>query len=182
MHPDAQPPQATRFKWALACQPALRGLIVVMTRDFQAAEDILQETMLQILQSSPPVDSEVEFCAWAKGVARNMVRRHWAQQQRQPTPVAAAALELLADAIVEERAPPEVWADERRRLQTCLDRLSERSRNLFLLRYGDGLKGPALAETAGINVNSLRTSLLRIREFLRACLRRGFAARGDKEI
>jgi RNA polymerase sigma-70 factor, ECF subfamily len=179
--PSSGPPQETRFKWALACQPALRSLIVAMTRDFQATEDILQETMLQVLQSEWPFASDTEFCAWAKGVARNMVRRHWTQQQRQPTPVAAEALEQLADALVKENEPPEIWAEERRRLPACLERLSERSRRLFLLRYGEGLKGPALAATSGINVHSLRTTLLRIREFLRCCLQQGLTWRPDKE-
>jgi RNA polymerase sigma-70 factor, ECF subfamily len=175
MEPAVDKSQETRFKRALVCQPALRSLIVAMTRDFQAAEDILQETMLQVLQAEQTFHSDVEFCAWAKGVARNMVRRHWAQKQRQPTPVAAAALEQLADALVEENEPPEIWADERRMLQNCLGRLSARSRKLFLLRYGDGLKGPALAQAADMNVHSLRTTLLRIREGLRGCLRRGLA-------
>lgn len=165
-----------RFKRATACRPALLAVILAMTRDYQEAEDLVQETMLEVFKSADRFDESRDFLRWAKGIARNVVMRHWAAQQRQPALMEAEALQTLAEALMQEDEEPARWEQERRRLQECLDRLSERSRKLFLLRYGNNLKGHALSEASGYNFNSLRTTLLRIRAFLRECIRRGASA------
>lgn len=165
-----------RFRRATACRPALLAVILAMTQDFQESEDLVQETMLEVFKSVGSFDDSRDFLRWAKGVARKVVLRHWAARKRIPQTMEAEALQTLAESLAEEGEEPALWEDERRRLQECLERLSERSRRLFLLRYGQNLKGPALAEASGFNVNSLRTTLLRIRVFLRDCLRSGPAA------
>jgi RNA polymerase sigma-70 factor (ECF subfamily) len=64
----------------------------------------------------------------------------------------------------------EDWDRERTAMRMCLRQLTDRHRELFLLRYGENIKGPSLAEKVGIKVKSLRTTLLRIRRFLRDCV------------
>ncbi|MBN1672598.1 MAG: sigma-70 family RNA polymerase sigma factor [Kiritimatiellae bacterium] len=157
------------FVRVLEHRAAIMAVIVAMTRDFDAAEDIFQETVLEIVRSRDRFDETADFASWSKGIARHMVMRHWDAVKRKPTPLEQDTLEYLAD-VAQDEPDEDVWERERKGLRKCLEQLSERNRALFLTRYGRNLKGPKLARELGIRVGSLRTTLIRIRRFLRQCI------------
>jgi RNA polymerase sigma-70 factor len=174
-----QTPQSQEMlRRALRHGNALKGLIVAMVRDFDAADDIFQDTILEIARAGERFDAERDFLAWARGVGRNMVRRYWASARRTPAARDPAGLEAAAEAMLEEQ-DADAWEGERRALRSCMDRLSDRNRALMLERYGRNLKGPALAEKTGINPKSVRTTLVRLRQFLRRCIDAQLAALGS---
>lgn len=154
---------------ALQNRGAIMGLIFSMVRDPAVAEDIFQDVIVAIAESDKIFDSDKEFLAWSWGVARNIVRRHWALVKRNPDATDPSVLETVADAIVEE-VDPDVWRQEKHFLRECMKNLPARTRKLFMHRYADNLKGPALAEKAGVSIGSLRTTLLRVRRSLRRCI------------
>jgi RNA polymerase sigma-70 factor len=147
----------------------IMSVILAMVRDFEVAEDLFQETVLQILEVSDRFDPAKEFVPWACGIARNMVRRYW---RRQKTKLSSRAQELLDDLaqIVVDEGDTDVWRKEQAALRRCLEKVPERTRTLFVLRYGHNCKGQELAQRAQFHAGSIRTTLARLRQQLRQCI------------
>jgi RNA polymerase sigma-70 factor, ECF subfamily len=143
-------------------------VIIAMVRDFDVAEDLFQETVLEILRSKDRFQTERAFVPWACGISRNVVRRYWERENRKPLPITEEVLLRLSEIAVD--TDPDLWREERLALQQCLERLPARLHRLFLLRYGHNVKGQDLAEQAGIRVGSIRTTLARLRTQLRRCI------------
>jgi RNA polymerase sigma factor (sigma-70 family) len=145
------------------------GVILAMVEDFALSEDLFQETVVEILKSAERTELQSEFLPWAKGVARNMVRRYYRSERSRRRSSYVADLEYMAELVISE-TDSRAWETEARALDTCVKRLSERHRKLLLARYGQGLKGRTLAERTGWKRASLLTTLARIRSFLRNCI------------
>jgi len=160
-------------------RPAIMAVIVAMVRDFNVSDDIFQDTIVEILENAERVQGAGNFLLYAKGIARNMVLRHWRDKKKLPVTTDQSVLEILADAASEE-TPQEAWHREKIGLRHCLDKLPEPRRKLFVLRYGRNLKGDQLAKEAGVNISSLRTTLARIRQLLRECID-SFILRSEQE-
>lgn len=147
------------------------AVIVAMVQDFDLAEELFQETIMEILKSESAFDSSRSFVPWACGIARNVVKQHWRRQKNSPT---SGVCELLAElATVVQEGDDELWKRERRALRSCLQRFPERMQRLLMLRYGHNLKGKDLADSASIRVGSIRTTLARLRKQLQDCVRAG---------
>jgi len=147
----------------------IMAVIVAMVRDFDLAEDLFQQTVLEILHASDQFDPTRDFLPWASGVARNVVRRHWRTSKRQPAPATQDLLDSLAELALEEQ-DEDVWQAERAALSRCLEKLPARLRQLFMLRYGHNHKADELARLASFPPGSLRTTLARLRFKMRHCI------------
>lgn len=145
------------------------AVIVAMVRDFEVAEELFQETVIEILKSEPQFDPSRSFLPWACGIAKNVVQRHWRQQQHAPT---SGLGELIAElAMVScEGGGGDVWRQERIALRRCFQKLPQRMQRLLLLRYGHNIKGSELAKSASFRLGSIRTTLARLRCQLRQCI------------
>ncbi|MCG8649135.1 MAG: sigma-70 family RNA polymerase sigma factor [Pirellulales bacterium] len=144
------------------------AVIVAMVRDFDLAEELFQETVIQILKSEDQFDPGRSFVPWACGIARNVVREHWRGQQQAPS---SGVCDMIAElAMVSAEGDEDVWRRERKALRSCFQRLPERMQRLLLLRYGHNVKGQELAESAAIRLGSIRTTLARLRKQLRQCI------------
>jgi RNA polymerase sigma-70 factor, ECF subfamily len=146
----------------------LLAVIIAMVRDFDAAEELFQETVVEILRSQDRYVSGRAFFPWACGIAKNVVRRYWERESRKPLPLAQEVLARLAEIATDTE--PELWREEQAALQVCLQKLPPRQNRLFVLRYGHNLKGQNLAERARIKQGSIRTTLARLRGQLRRCI------------
>jgi len=147
----------------------IMAVIVAMVRDFDLAEDLFQQTVLEIMRASDRFDPTRDFLPWASGVARNVVRQHWRTAKRQPALATQDLLDSLAELAVDEQEE-DVWQAERAALHRCLEKLPARLRRLFLLRYGHNHKADTLARLAAFTPGSLRTTLARLRLKLRHCI------------
>jgi len=146
------------------------AVIVAMVRDFDVAEDLFQETVLEILRSKDRYQPDRAFFPWVCGISRNVVQRYWERENRRPAPMTAEVLAQLAE--IAGESDDDLWREERVALQECLERLPPRLKRLFVLRYGHNMKGQGLAERAGIKHGSIRTTLARLRAQLRRCIAR----------
>ncbi|MCF7974930.1 MAG: sigma-70 family RNA polymerase sigma factor [Phycisphaerae bacterium] len=144
------------------------AVIIAMVQDFSVAEDLFQETVLQILRSNHLYDQDRAFLPWACGIARNVVKRHWRTSQKQPLSMAQEALSNLAELAVED--DPDLWREERVALHHCLKKMPDRFQRLFVLRYAHNYKGKDLSERVDIRTGSIRTTLARLRGKLRQCI------------
>jgi RNA polymerase sigma-70 factor len=157
---------------------AIMAVIVAMVRDFNDAEDVFQETVLEIIRHADRYEPDREFIPWARGIARNMVKRSYAAKKRAPMLMDEDVMDSLADIVAQEDIAPATWEKEAAFLQACLEKLEHRNRRLFTLRYEKNLKGKILAEQSGMRETSLRTTLSRIREALRHCINQKSQAEG----
>ena len=146
----------------------IMAVIVAMVRDFDVAEELFQETVIQILKSENNFDPARSFIPWACGIAKNVVRQHWRQQQQVPS---NGMDDLITDlAIISAEGSDELWRSERKALRSCFRRLPDRMQKLMLLRYGHNIKGKQLAKSAEFRLGSIRTTLARLRGQLRQCI------------
>lgn len=144
------------------------AVIVAMVHDFELAEDLFQETVVEILKSEGRFDPSRSFVPWACGIARNVVLQHWRRQSKMPS---SGMCELVSElATITAEGDADCWRRERKALRRCVQSLPERMQNLLLMRYGHNLKGKALAETTDVREGSIRTTLARLRGQLRTCI------------
>ncbi len=145
------------------------AVIVTMVQDFELAEDLFQETVMEILKSEDRYDPSRSFVPWACGIAKNVVRRHWRRQQNGPPTGVTAMIEDLAMVCTE--GDDDQWRQELKALRRCVQKLPSRMQQLLLLRYGHNIKGRELADSVSIRIGSIRTTLARLRGDLRGCIR-----------
>jgi RNA polymerase sigma-70 factor len=150
---------------------AVMAVIVAMVRDFGNADDIFQDTVQAIIKSADRYDENREFLPWARAIARNMVLQFLRKQKRDPEPMEQERLDYLADIMCEDRATDDVWGEARALLRGCFEKVSSQNQRLLILRYGENLKGARLAQQSGRSEGSLRTTLSRLRSFLKDCIK-----------
>jgi RNA polymerase sigma-70 factor, ECF subfamily len=124
-----------------------------------AAEDLVSEVFIAALSASSRVVTHDSGSAlpWLYGIALNVLRRHFRQQQ--PTKGVTRDLGMDWDA-VDDRL--DAWA-ERGRLRAALEGLSESDRELLLLVAWEGLTHAEAATALGISQVAARSRLHRAR-------------------
>ena len=145
------------------------------------AEDLTQEVFIQMLRRLPTLRRPDRFRSWLFRIATNRVRdfrrKRWLQR----------ALGTIAGADdPPEAADPEtpetrlMDRDFRDGLFGFLDTLSKWEREVFLLRFMDGLTIPETAEVLGRGESTIKTHLYRaIRKFKASPELREMIDRGD---
>jgi len=138
---DAFEPLITPYR-----QPLL-GLAYRITQNWEDAKETSQETFLRAFKYLGKVDLQRSFRNWIYQILINTARHH--QKKR------AIQERLKREIGVDEALAPPASDPERReldrelrsQLMDCLDGLSDREREVFLLRDIEGLN---IKETAGI--------------------------------
>ncbi len=148
-------------------QQAVLNYIYATVRDPVAAKDLAQETALVLFRRFSEYDGQRPFLAWALGVAKFQVRGFHRDAARS---LVCFDPELF-DRFTELWAETATAASERSSaLETCLERLPARPRQIVRLRYFEELKSEEIARCIGSKSAAVRMALLRIREQLRACV------------
>jgi RNA polymerase sigma factor (sigma-70 family) len=131
-----------------------------------AADDLTQQVFVEAWRTRDRFDPERGAVpAWLVGIARNLAARHWRQQARTPTPVAA----------VEDAEPttddvdPDLLAD-RLVVTAALDVLSEPQRATLHLAFYEDLTQAEIAERLDLPLGTVkshhRRGLARLRDHL----------------
>lgn len=140
------------------------------------ARDICQEAFVRAmgyLQKGGLAGREPNFRAWLRTITRNLVFDRFRRQQKAPVRLGEEALQVIP---VDQ--PPDrrmITSEDLERLTQCMDRLTGRSRELFLLREVDGLSEKEIASRLATTANSVCVSLHRARKVLRHCVETGAA-------
>lgn len=146
-----------------------------LLRDAHLAEDVLQEVWVCLashIERGTPIDNQ---SAWCRGVARNLIRRHWEKSQRSRTPRDVERLEAFLDRIdqcfeVADR-DSQYTAARIAALDQCVESLPERSRRLLSLKYTEGAAMESIAAEMGQSFEAVKKALVRIRAGLHDCVR-----------
>jgi RNA polymerase sigma-70 factor (ECF subfamily) len=154
--------------WTRA-QPIVTSYIASVIRNFADVEDVLQEVAMAVARQYPDSDQSLPFIPWALAIARHKVadyqRKHY---HKTKVVFDDAVLQQVESAYTEiELEVPEI----RRALDTCVERLQKRARQLMELRYMHGMKPAEIADRVGMTANSVSQALFRMRQALSDCIR-----------
>ena len=147
-----------------------------LLRDAHAAEDVMQEVWVRLaaeVKKGTRLENQV---GWCRGVARNLIRRRWEQQQSAKVVADSAVLETflerveLAFAEMDDEAAD--WAERQQALDGCVAALPERSRRMLTLRYESRASMEDVAAAMGQTFEAVTKSLYRVRRALLDCVKR----------
>lgn len=167
-----QQPKLTRD--LLEHRQALLGFILALTRDFNAAEEIFQETALAILDEAAAGRQADPFLPWAREVARRRVAEYHrnAAQDRRAIAMPSTLIDGIACAFDENEESREETRHRQKHLAACVAALTERVQRMITLRYNQRLAVPAIAQDVGWTVDAVHVALSRARKTLAECIQR----------
>ncbi len=148
-----------------------RYIAVRVGNDSTLADDCMQQTILEAARSRRiPSADEVE--PWLRGIAKNVMRRHWrrAKLQRRTLPCARSEIaHKLADAIDSQPLPPD-WLAQREmqdQLRLAITELPAADQDVIFRFYFTGESYEQIAEALGITPRGVEGRLYRARGALR---------------
>lgn len=152
---------------------SLLGFIQGLVRDPHVTEDIFQEVWLRLAAETERDGRIVDQSRWCRGVARNLVLRHWRTQRNAKVEANSPLLEFLdrmEQAFTEASTQPDSLAERQHALNDCLLRLPENSRNVLDLRYEQGCSIEEIASRTRHSTAAVVKVLYRLRRALAECI------------
>jgi RNA polymerase sigma-70 factor (ECF subfamily) len=147
-------------------EPRLRRFALGLTGSEGAADDVIQQTMLQIHFSRARFVRGAPVMPWAYAIARNLIRdvgRHRTIEdkavQALPEERAAMAAPLAPDELMDNKRREKALAEELRYLPESL-------RAAFVMVNVEGLSVPEVAEALGITPANVKVRAYRARRLL----------------
>jgi RNA polymerase sigma-70 factor (ECF subfamily) len=161
--------QAALEKLLVSIAPSIQRFGMRMCKDGADTEDVLQDTLMTILQHLHEFEGRSSFTSWAFALTRSACTRRRRGLKNK------AGVELDESlGLIGEQPSPEQGVVRRQlsdRLTEALDELSDEYREVILLRDVESLTAPEAAETLGISVDAVKSRLHRARQALREALR-----------
>ncbi|MDD8025540.1 MAG: RNA polymerase sigma factor [Acidobacteriota bacterium] len=146
---------------------ALQGLAVRIVRDPEDAKEVAQEALLRAYRYLGSFDRRLGFRNWLYQIAVNTARSFQRKRLDRDIGLDRAAPEIIGARAAEN---PEVRHDRaaiRARLMACLNVLSDREREVFLLRDIEDLNVEETARVLGSSAISVRVHLSAARRKIR---------------
>ena len=154
----------------MQAQNVLRAYILSSVGKFADAEDILQQVALDISASFHKYDPNRPFVPWAMQIAKRRIADFYRKNKNAVCLFEEADRDLLAQAHAVQSKSHGAGGEVADRLESCLDRLPDKSRKLIDLRYRDGLKPAEIAQATGRSSGAIRVALNKIRNALGRCI------------
>ena len=140
-----------------------------------AAQDLLQETLIEALRSAPTFRGDASLRTWVCAIARRRLARHYEAERRQA--VASSGLALLGGIgglAGAGTGPGEGDEVERRdEIVRALGLLTPIHRQVLVMKYLDELSVSEIAEELGRSPVQIQSLLQRARDGLRRALEGG---------
>jgi RNA polymerase sigma-70 factor (ECF subfamily) len=142
--------------------PAVYGFVYARVGgDDSVAEDLLQETLLEVIRSAGGFRGDAAVTTWACAIARRRLARHYERERR--AELAQSRLRLV-DAVADE-----VGEIERRdEVTRALGKLPALQRQVLVMKYLDDLSVEQIANATGRSRVQVQSLLQRGRASLRA--------------
>jgi len=151
-------------------------------RDQHAAEDLVQETFVAVIESQPSFRGDSSELTWLIGILRHKLLDHLRKRGReQPaTETDDAVVSGFFDDRGRWRTRPGTWRIETETLlereefwqvlERCITALPDRQAQAFCLKMLDGANSQEVCKTLGVKATNLCVLLHRARTRLRDCL------------
>ena len=149
-------------------EPVLRAYARTLLPNWEAVDDVLQESSVAMWKKLDQLEDERGFLPWAKVIVRFEALRARRRVARDRLVLSEEAISKLADH--ELNVSHDLLERERDALKRCLAKLSEEHRRLVMMPYLEAGGLTQLAERTRRSANSLYKLLGRLREKLRICV------------
>ena len=156
-----------------ALHEAAFGWALSLTRyDPQAAEDVMQQAYLSLVEGSARYDGAASLKTWLFAVIRNTARRHWRKQTQQAGLDASLRAELDAQisATESQSAEAQLIQAPPAELREAMRSLPNRQKQVLELVIDAEFTIEQVATVLGISVGSVRTHYHRAKQSLRMTL------------
>jgi len=154
-----------------ALAPGLRRFLAAGLPDAGGADDLLQETFLEIHRARRTYLPPLPVRPWAFGVAKNVLRRHRRSAGRRAAREQEAQASAARDADGPTPAlPPAAPGRSERELMDAVDQLPPGRREAWVLHHLQGLSFRQIAARLRIGVTAARLRSSRASKALRSAL------------
>ena len=154
-------------------RPKIFRFVLASLREYHAAENLTQECFARAYQARARFRGEAGVNTWLMQIAVNLVRDHctnsrlkfWKRTMRTAVDVSAAG-EWIAD----RRLSPEAAAVARQRVAavwSAAEKLPERQRTVFLLRFVEDMDLLEIAAVTGMAEGTVKSHLSRALQTVR---------------
>lgn len=157
-------------------QGELMGFILAMGVPAQDADDVLQNAIYVAFDKFALFEEGTNFRAWAYAIVKNEVRRLTKEKSRRSLALSEEAQNHITRLAEKQEEEP---GTSRRALTVCLDRLQKRMKEIITMRYRENMDAQAIAAKMNRPVDSIYTTLHRIRKTLHECINRIEGLQGD---
>ncbi|NLF99960.1 MAG: sigma-70 family RNA polymerase sigma factor [Lentisphaerae bacterium] len=146
----------------------LYAYISVLMGGAAEAADVLQETNLAILQDASSYDPSRNFVFWARGFARNRVRRFYRSRSRDRLVFDEELMNSLSETVscVSDDRPLE----ELVLLRQCMESLAPKQRELITARYFQATAVKDIAAREACSEGAVSVLLHRVRRLIAECI------------
>jgi RNA polymerase sigma-70 factor, ECF subfamily len=155
------------------------GFIVVLSSSRNDADDIFQDTSVELWRKFTSFEPGTNFRAWAYQIAYHKILDHRRKQGRRQLLDDEAFHVLARDALLLTAESPSQREDA---LADCLKKLPQCDRRLIERRYRADMTPKQIAEQSARSVYSVYRALARIHEALSKCVGQALASEGFKEV
>jgi len=154
-------------------RPGIFRFLAASVRDPHVAENMTQECLLRAYRSRDGFRGAASVKTWLMQIAVNVLRnelanarlKFWRRTQRSNVDISTAD-----DWLADRHSSPEAAAVARQRVAAvweAADRLPERQRTVFLLRFVEDMELLEIAETTGMKEGTVKTHLFRALQTVR---------------
>lgn len=169
--------EAEFLRLLAANEPQIAACVHSLIPLWNDAEDVLQETRTRLWAQFERYEAGTDFAAWARTIARFLVKAYYTEKGRERVTFSPAVVELIS-AEVERSGDSEEFSDA---LVGCVRKLSRKHQLLLHKHYTQGQQLPEIAEETGRSLSGLYSTFSRLRGQLMECIRRRVAGRGQHE-
>ena len=152
-----------------------RGIVVyllALTGSRDLAEDLFQETCLQVWRVRERYDPARDFGPWVRGIARKVALRHWRRIRRDRlVPLTPEVLDAL-EPHFEEIAPKDRQELRKQALKACMAELGATQRKALHLFYEDRWTMNRIGQEIGRTSAAAKMLVSRVRKRLGDCVSR----------
>jgi len=135
-------------------------IVLRMTNDYDACQDLTQETFIKVFMNMRKVKSAEHFRPWICTIARNVVRDYLRKTKRNNT--------ISFESIKDFHGQSNIELTRKRIIiQNALAKLSEKDRMLLTLAYYQGMNFDEVAEVMKMTASNVKISIHRARKRLR---------------
>ena len=150
--------QASREAWVACCTRRFPGTARYVSGGDAVAGEVLQESWTRAITHACEYRGDSPACSWVGMIVANCAKDFRARENRARTvrPVVAASANPATD--------PEAYAQEWELLallHAVVDELPQKSREVYAMRYGEGLSPAETASRLGISEPAVGTRLNR---------------------
>ena len=149
----------------------LKPFAITLTRDNEAAKDLMQETLYRALANQDKYNAGTNIKAWLYTIMRNIFINNYRRKAKQSTILDSTANEFLINQSQGAVANEAITSINLKEVQRAVYGLPQIFRNPFLL-YFDGYKYNEIADMLGEPLGTIKSRIHFARKLLKAQIQR----------